>query len=65
MVQPLPQCGPVCFVEEMASTAVSVLSHGVGLTAIVLGGCVLWCVFLLTRWLLNGCTFRNKGGRRR
>lgn len=32
---------------------------------VVLGGCVLWCVFVLVRWVLNGCTFHNKGGRRR
>lgn len=51
-------------------TAFSVtLAHMFGeafrLYLVVLGGCVLWCVFVLARWVLNGCTFHNKGGRRR
>ena len=32
---------------------------------VVLGGCVLWCLIILVRWILNGCTIRSNGGRRR
>lgn len=62
MLQPFPQCDVVCFVEEMASTAVSVFSDAVGLQAVVFGGLVIWVGFILARWVFNGCTFHNKGG---
>lgn len=62
MVQPYPQCDVVCFVEELASTAVSVFSRGVGLSAVILGGLVVWVGFLIARWICHN--FMGGNGRR-
>ena len=60
----LSWCDAACFVSEAASMVSSTLSSGVHLVRVILGGFVLWCVVILTRWLLNNCSFRGRGRRR-
>lgn len=65
MITPYPSCDYACFVQELASSAAGVFAGGFHLAGVVLGGLALWVGFILARWILNGCSFRNKRGGRR
>lgn len=65
MLQPYPSCDFACFVSEMSNSVAGLVGGGFHLAGVVLGGLVLWVGFILARWILNGCTFRNRRGGRR
>lgn len=62
---PYPSCDYACFVQELASSAVDIFDSGFHLVGVLLGGLVVWVGFILARWIMNGCSFRNKRGGRR
>lgn len=65
MLPPYPSCDYACFIRDFSSSVADVVGGGFHLVAVVLGALVLWVGFVLARWILNGCSFRNKRGGRR
>lgn len=65
MLPPYPSCDYACFIREFSFSVADVVGGGFHLVAVVLGGLALWVGFILARWILNGCSFRNKRGGRR
>lgn len=51
-------------IGDFGDSVASILGVGFHLVTVFLGGLVLWAGVILGRWILNGCTFRNKRGRR-
>lgn len=60
---PLP-VNVVNAVGDFGDSVASIFGAGVHLVTVILGGLALWAGVILGRWILGGCTFRNKRGRR-
>lgn len=50
---------------NLGDAAASIFGSAVHLASVFLGGLALWAGVILGRWILNGCTFRDRRGGRR
>lgn len=57
-------CDAACFVSELATSASGIISSGVSLVRVILGGLVLWAGLIIARFVIKGSSFRGRGGRR-
>lgn len=53
-------CGPACFITELATQSAATLSHGAYLCSVIIGGCVLWVGLLIGRWVVKKSGFRSR-----
>lgn len=51
--------------ENLGDSAVAIFGVGFHLVSVIFGGLALWAGVILGRWILNGCTFRDRRGGRR
>ena len=49
---------------DLGDSAAAIFGAGFHLVSVFLGGLALWAGVILGRWILGGCTFRTKRGRR-
>ena len=62
--------GPLPFtvlnaLDNLGDSAAAIFGAGFHRAALLLGGLALWAGVILGRWILNGCTFRDRRGGRR